>query len=279
MYKKCDFCKIKKFKVEYSKGHYICPNCEEIIDNYNRSINNCFNNYRYTRENLEKEKHRKDIINELRNIHSNKIILNEFKTDHSFQNEFMEYYIRLAGIESVSSFEDVDILEQKINYIIQEEPLASKKISKELINSYFTELKIELRNIHFNKKLKIEDLSHCSYFSLREILKDDYKKNRKKVVFTEREKVLLNSYVSFRREFKILEYSKEELTILSEKIDDYIEEERSFRESIGAADEMWILMYISIKETIEKELDRRKKGGFILGIPGSGRGYSVKNND
>lgn len=76
-----------------------------------------------------------------------------------------------------------------------------------------------------------------------------------KIIFTERENQLLNSYVDFRREFKILEYSKEELKILLNKINDFIEEELSFRASIGAVDEAWILVYRGIKEAIEKELD------------------------
>lgn len=55
MYKKCDFCKIKKFKVEYSKGHYICPSCKKVINNYNKSIIDNYNKNINNSEEIMKE--------------------------------------------------------------------------------------------------------------------------------------------------------------------------------------------------------------------------------
>lgn len=96
--------------------------------------------------NPEWKKHAEEILKEY--LKETKINLKEFVPDNSFEAEIMKYYIKKTGIESVYSFEDINILREMIENIIQKEKesvISSKVSRKDILEVYCFNLKNELK--------------------------------------------------------------------------------------------------------------------------------------
>ena len=79
-----------------------------------------------------------------------KVLINNFRVSGDmFYTEAVKFYLEKLGIESVSSFEEIDCLENKVLGHINsdEKSQISSKIDKaKLVSQYFFTLRVELRN-------------------------------------------------------------------------------------------------------------------------------------
>ncbi len=84
-----------------------------------------------------------------------RIYLREFKLEgyDPFYTRSVFFYIKQVGINSVSSFEEIDSLKVEVKKAMLSDSLISDRIDKhKIINRYFSELNIAFRSL--NKETK-----------------------------------------------------------------------------------------------------------------------------
>jgi len=79
-----------------------------------------------------------------------RIILKEFQASGDlFYTNTVKMYCNMAEVDSISSFDEIDNLQKKVTELMAADKncnISSSVDKKNLLNIYFTELKIALRN-------------------------------------------------------------------------------------------------------------------------------------